>query len=60
MIDDDIPLELASEIHAQTHHLRHRLWILPIDVKDGNLKHFSHVSGIGAGACFTGAVVNPI
>ena len=54
-VDDDIPLELAAEVHGQIDHLCDRFGILAVDVEDGDLEHLRHVGGIGAGTGLAGA-----
>ena len=58
-VDDDIPLELAAEVHRQIDDLCDRLRILTVDMKDRDLKHLRHVGGVGAGAGLAGAGREP-
>ncbi len=49
-IDDHVLLKLVAKVERQINHLRDRFGVFAVDVKDRNLKHLSHVRGVGAAA----------
>src|SRR5690606_2956711 len=49
-VDEDVALELGTEIEGDPHAQGNRIRILAVHVKDRGLQHLGDIRGIGAGA----------
>src|SRR5256885_9331685 len=48
-VDDDVAFEAETKIQRKPHHLRHRLGIFAVHVKNWDLKHLGNISRVSRG-----------